>query len=253
MDVTVVIPIGPGHQKLAEQALQSVMMASHEECPFANISVILGDDTKGLMGRSAARNRMVGITDAVALPEPWMSIFTTGDSQMSAFNSEWLFFLDADDLMCSLKTYGESAFKVVAPYLEDYDCIWGAIYEMNLGGDVSRRKQSNWITTYKAYLRAPAALSCQIGHFVRRTEFKGFNEELDVCEDVDLYLREWKDLRCIKQEKPLFLNRRGVQSWRQPKTKGRKVHTGAEWSMRAEEMLKEARAEEMFEEVRKGL
>jgi hypothetical protein len=239
MDCTIVVPIGPGHQKLAEAALQSVMLASEDKGPFDNIHVILGDDTQGLMGRSAARNRMA------AEQEGWMAIFTTGDSQMPAFNSEWLFFLDADDLMCSPKTYGESAFKVVEPYLADYDCIWGAIHEMNLEGEVSRRRQVDRITTYKAYIRTPAALSCQMGHFVRRTEFKGFNEDLDVCEDVDLYLREWKELRCIKQEKPLFLNRRGAQSWRQPAEdrRGRKAHTGREWSMRAEEMLKEARNE----------
>lgn len=251
-DCTVIIPIGPGHMELAEQAMQSVVDAIEDgKGPFDQIYVVAGDDTEGKIGRSKARNKMVSGASKASVEdpfgevgvgaEPWMGVFGETDDESAAFKSEWLFFLDADDLMCSPKTYGESAFTVVAPYLEKYDCIWGTIHELN-DGKIYKRQQTDRITTYKAYIRTPAALSCQMGHFVRREKFLGFDEDLDVCEDVDLYLREWAQLRCIKQEKPLFLNRRGAHTWMQP-TEGRKTHTGREWSMRAEEMLKEARKE----------
>ena len=240
-DCTVIIPVVPGHMQLAEAAMGSVVSAiGHDRGPFDDIYVVVGDDAEGLIGRSAARNRMV------ERYEGWMGVFGEKPDQAAAFAAEWLFFLDADDLMCSPATYGESAFAVMRRYHEDYDCVWGSIHEFQEGQPIMRRAQVDRITTYKAYVKQPAPLTCQMGHFVRRSAFRKvgmFNEELDVCEDVDLYLREWKQLKCIKQEKPLFLNRRGQHSWTQPKKDGhgRKVHTGREWSMRADEMLREAR------------
>ena len=257
-DCTVIIPIGPGHMQLAEQAMASVVGAvAAGKGAFDQVYVVAGDDGRGEIGRSAARNQMVAGVPAASVEDPfaeggraaaapWMGVFGERADEAAAFASEWLFFLDADDLMCGPDVYGESAFEVVAPYLADWDCVWGTIHEFHQGGQIMRRKQVDRITTRAAYVKTPAALSCQMGHFVRREAFLrvgGFDEKLDVCEDVDLYLREWEHLRCIKQEKPLFLNRRGAHSWMQPKTDagGRKVHTGREWSMRAEEMLKEAR------------
>lgn len=245
---TVIVPVGPGHNELAQAALQSAMLAFEQPGPFENLFVILGDDTQGTRGRSASRNKMVSGKQLNGVDvfggEEWMGMFFTGEDPDDSFRSEWLFFLDADDLMCSPKLFGKSAFEVVGPYLEDYDCIWGSIHELNMEGTISRRNQVDRITTYSAFVKTPAALGCQMGHFVRRSAFPGFNEELDVCEDVDLYLREWKDLRCIKQEEPLFLNRRGAHTWLQSEEQlGRKVHTGRDWSIQAEKMLKAARKE----------
>ena len=245
----VIIPIGPGHEQLSQLALQSVMFASIDPGDFKDIYVITGDDTRGMIGRSSARNQMVlGRREGdKVLPEQWMGVFTQAEDASGAFDTEWLFFLDADDLMCSEKTHGESAFKVASPYLDDYDCIWGAIHELHQNGQIYKRNQVERIKTYEAYVKKPAPLTCQMGHFVRRRAFLeigAFNEELDVCEDVDLYLREWKQLRCIKQEKPLFLNRRGAHSWVKEKPEGAKpTFNGRDWSIRAEEMLKAARKE----------
>ena len=252
-DCTVIMPIGPGHETVSQSALQSIVLASEDLGEFEMIHAITGDDTKGQVGRSAARNRMVNGY------EDWMGVFSfsTDDDKSAAFKSEWLFFLDADDLMCSPKTHhlyngryaptcSESAFSVASKYLQDYDCIWGTIYELHQNGDVFKRNQVDRIATYKAFVKKPSFVTCQMGHFIRRDKFLeigGFNEEMDVCEDVDLYLREWKSLRCIKQEKPLFLNRRGAHSWmvQQARQGMRKTHTGRDWSIKAEEMLKEAR------------
>lgn len=247
---TVIIPVGRGHQELAQQALQSVIAASQDPGPFETINVVLGDDPENKRGRSAVRNACVrgaphenGDGRSEIIAEPWMMVFSSGDSLSQAFMSDWLFFLDADDMLCSAATYGMSAFKVVERYVEDYDCIWGTIHELHKNGDVLKRRQTDRITTYKAFIKTPPTLACQMGHFVRREKFLGFDESLDVCEDVDLYVREWKSLRCIKQEKPLFLNRRGFHTWMQPSEDGRMTHTGREWSVRAEEMMKAAREE----------
>lgn len=252
MDCTVIIPVGNGHQQLSQQALQSVMLASQEPGPFETINVIFGDDTENKRGRSFVRNTCVnGLNKANGdgregiMAAPWMMIFSSGNSESmeQAFMSEWLFFLDADDIMCSPDIFGESAFKAVEPYVDDYDCIWGTIHELHSNGEILKRKQTDRITTYKAFVKTPPVLACQMGHFVRREVFLGFNESLDVCEDVDLYLREWKSLRCIKQEKPLFLNRRGAHTWMMENQGERKTHTGMDWSMRANEMMSEARSE----------
>lgn len=253
MECTIITPVGPGHQTIAQDAIASVQLAARaDRGPFERIHHIFGDDIKGKRGRSEVRNA------CVLGREEWMALFTVGDmpdgglgicetplDDLGPWEAEWLFFLDADDMLCGPNTYGKSAFAVVEPYLEEYDCVWGAIYELH-SGKIFRRKQVDRITTYKAYVKTPAPLSCQMGHFVRRNAFLevgGFNEKLDVCEDVDLYLREWRDLRCIKQEKPLFLNRRGAHSWmNKEKIEGAKpTFTGRDWSIRAEEMLKEAR------------
>ena len=238
---TVIIPVGPGHHELAQAALQSVMFAAYDKGDFDKIHVIMGDDTGGKIGRSAARNRM-----ALGPAEDWMMGFTTGDDEKEAFSSEWLFFLDADDLMCCERSYGESAFKVASPFLEEYDCIWGAIYDLR-GRDVEKRKQVGRITTYKAYVSAPAVLGCNFSHFVRRDKFLelgGFNEDMDVAEDVEWTIKAWKNLHCIKQEKPLYLHRKGQHSWMQKLPEGaRPTFNGRDWSIRAEELLKEARKE----------
>ena len=52
------------------------------------------------MGRSAARNEAV--------------------RRAKAANIEWLFFLDADDLLFA------NAFDLIKQYVNEYDAIWGA-------------------------------------------------------------------------------------------------------------------------------
>ena len=68
MEVQVCIPVGPGHEEVALEAAQSCMSLGFDVIPI--------DDTQGLLGRSKARN--IGVKLA---------------------KSEWIFFLDADDVM----------------------------------------------------------------------------------------------------------------------------------------------------------
>src|SRR5690606_13447314 len=77
LSVSVVVPIGPGHETFAAEAIDTVHRAWRlTRGPFSSLTVTAVDDTSGRRGRSAARN--AGVSD-----EP----------------CDWYFFLDADDLM----------------------------------------------------------------------------------------------------------------------------------------------------------
>ena len=74
MKVDCIIPVGPGHEDLHLQAVESVRIASLLKGSFTDINIRIIDDTKGQLGRSKARNIAVEGSD-----------------------SDWIFFLDADD------------------------------------------------------------------------------------------------------------------------------------------------------------
>ena len=99
----VLIPVGPGHATLAHEARASVEQAAgFSNGPFQSVEVTFLDDSDGSFGRSRRRN------DGVA--------YASGQG------FDWLFFLDADDLMAL------NAFTEAATYISDHDAIWGAIW-----------------------------------------------------------------------------------------------------------------------------
>lgn len=153
--------------------------------------------------------------------------------------AEWLFFLDSDDLMVFpnlWETAEHSAFEAVSSYLDDYDAIWGNIWE-SWADTVYHRPQIHEIDSLEKFLENEPFQTCQMGHFVRKSTFAGFDESLDVGEDVDYYVRMWKQHRCVKIWEPLMLNRRGKHS------KGPRSGSGREWTTKAEELIRRARAE----------
>lgn len=98
MRCCVVIPVGPGHEKLALRAKASVQQAvAHGMGAFDGVEVLCQDDSGGL-GRSRARNLAVG--------------------QAGRMAADWIFFLDADDLM------HPHAFEAVAGFLPGHDAVW---------------------------------------------------------------------------------------------------------------------------------
>ena len=232
INCTVIVPVGPGHEEIATSAHNSIEEAVFKPGAFDEIFVIYADDTKGDKGRSKTRNL------CVKEQQEWMIVAGTAlegeNVEKKAFETDWLFFLDADDLMLP------ECFESASPYIKDYDCIFGQIYELQ-DDKVLRRGQVAEINSYQEYLSYHPFLTVQMGHFVRRSKFPGFDEELDCCEDVDLYIKEWRDLRCIKIDKPLFLNRRGHHSWTQDTDSEKPRMNGREWSIKAGEMIKEAR------------
>ena len=198
----VVTPVGPGHEYLIEDCIESVHEAfASNRGPFTSFSIVRVDDMKGSLGRSVARN--------------------LGVAQAKNQDAEWIFFLDADDLM------HRGAFGVMTDYYADHDAVWGLVCELNEDeeGYRVREGQPASIERIEHLLVNDPTLTLQMGHFVR-TEAAietPFNAELNCGEDFDYYLRLWARFRCRKVAKPLFINRRGFHST------GPRSATGRQW------------------------
>lgn len=207
MDCDIIIPVGPGHEEIVNRAIDSVRIASLDKGMFSRVGVKVVDDTKGEMGRAAARNKGVAEVE--------------GDV---------LFFLDADDCIHpeAFKTYSDGPVR---------DAVWGNIYEM-VQGLAMWRYQVPRIRNYQELLAFEPYMTLQMGHFVKRevAEANRFNEDMDTGEDWDYYLRVWKNHSCIKIREPLMLNYRGQHS------AGPRSATGVEWSHKVRELIEEARA-----------
>lgn len=208
MDCSIIIPIGPGHEDLHKDAVSTVLAASERKGPFSNIKIIAIDDCTGEYGRSKARN--IGVDRA---------------------ETEWLFFLDADDLM------HPCAFESMEEYT-DYEAVFGTVSEYHNGLQINRF-QIPYISSYDELLQYDPYLTLQMGHFVRR-EIAGdlpFNETMNCAEDWDYYLRLWKAHDCVKVEQHFMVNRRGMHS------SGPRAATGEQWTKAVVELLDKARAE----------
>ena len=207
--VTIIIPVGPGHETLAEHAVASVIEACDNPGPFGDVRIRMVDDMEGKLGRSKARN--IGAKEATA---------------------DWLFFLDADDLLL------DQAFTNVEPYL-GHDAVWGLIVELRPNDVMVARTQALELDSYngglKGYINYEPFLTCQMGHFVKREVFEPFDEEMDVGEDVKYYLNMWKNHDCVKIRRPFFINRRGRHS------QGPRSATGRQWNLVTSELMREAR------------
>src|SRR6476620_2534446 len=187
MKCAVIVPVGPGHELLAEDAVASVHAASAvSPGMFSEIAVIKVDDTRGEVGRSAARNS--GIRSATR----------TG--------AEWSFFLDADDILAP------AAFRNVAPYIGKYDAIWGTICELADDEEtgIPRNGQLTEVDDIAQLLGNDPWLTLQMGHFVKThvAAATPFDTALDDGEDFDYYLRTWSGFTCRKVAAPFFYNRR---------------------------------------------
>ena len=153
MRVVVIIPVGPGHEQVAQTAVYSVHKAwATTSGPFLDLAVVLVPDPQGLRGRSAARN--------------WA---------MDAYPADWHFFLDADDWM------DLQAFNLVSL---SFAATFGAVC---LGRKVIR--ENRWPCTRADLFEYGAAGTLSMGCFVRGDLGLRFNDTLDVGEDFDFYMR----------------------------------------------------------------
>lgn len=212
MKCAVVTPVGPGHELFALDAEESVRHAHATAAgPFAEIVYIGIDDTRGELGRSAARNQ--------------------GVERARQAGAEWIFFLDADDVMCP------QAFAGVAAHLDHYDAIWGAIYELAEDDEtgVVRAGQLMPITRIDQLLANDPFITLQIGHFVKTAAALAtpFDPQLDAGEDFDYYLRMWSQFKCVKITQPFFYNRRDTYAG------GPRAATNRDWRMAVERILRE--------------
>jgi FkbM family methyltransferase len=203
--------VGPGHEYLAEDCIESVEEAfGKEPGPFSEMTVVRVDDTRGLLGRSAARNK--GVADA------------------QAQGADWIFFLDADDLM------DRGAFGVMRGYHADHDAVWGLICELNQDEEsfTVREGQLSSIERLEQVLINDPTLTLQMGHFVRThvAVATPFDVALNCGEDFDYYLRLWAQFRCRKVATPLFINRRGFHST------GPRSATGRQWQEAVQSIIR---------------
>lgn len=206
MNLDVIVPVGPGHEQLFNEATQSVKIACLTGTgPFTDVRIKGVNDTEGEMGRSAARNHAI-----------------------KASTADWLFFLDADDLMYPY------AMESVKDYVKSYDAIWGRIAELH-NGCILERYQMPVIERYDQILEVDPFYTLQMGFFVRREVMPLFDDSLNTGEDWKVYLKLWEHHRCIKQAHTLMINRRGFHS------QGPKAATGAEWSKAVHQMIDDER------------
>lgn len=211
MKCAVITSVGPGHEQLLENSCQPSVTAaeSYNAGPFSTIQHIVMDDTKGLYGRSKRRNEAI--------------------QQAVDAGYEWLFFLDADDVMTP------NAFERFGHCLEEdaaLDAVWGLICEFD--GDEEpqlRPNQAETLGSRKEFLAIEPFLSIQIGAFIR-TECVarfGFDEAMDTGEDFKLYYQLWEHYHCAKRPEIFFINRRGAHST------GPRAATGEDWRISVSE------------------
>jgi FkbM family methyltransferase len=210
MKCAVVIPIGPGHEFYALDAEESVQLAQATAMgPFAEILYIKVDDSRGELGRSAARNQ--------------------GVERAQQAGADWIFFLDADDVMCP------HAFANSASYLDHYDAVWGAIYELAADDEtgVVRSGQVLPITRITQLLANDPFITLQIGHFVKTAAALAtpFDPQLDAGEDFDYYMRLWSRYKCVKISRPFFYNRRDTYAG------GPRAATNRDWRKAVERII----------------
>jgi glycosyltransferase involved in cell wall biosynthesis len=204
----VLIPVGPGHESMADGAADSVQMAEiFSRGPFDAIQVRPIDDTAAQRGRSAARN--FGLSESVA---------------------DWIFWLDADDVMLP------EAFKAAEPYVDTYDAIWGKFAQLD-GQYILDRYQAYGFSTYEDLLKLHPMCSIKIGHFVKREVALAhpFSTTMDCGEDWDYYLRVWQSVKCIKHSEPTYAKRSGRQST------GPRSATGKKWKEVVYALIEQAR------------
>lgn len=202
MKCAIIMPVGPGHDVLALDAQDSARSAfNNAPGGFTALELIVIDDTAAQLGRSQARNN--------------------GIAAAAAAGADWIFFLDADDVMDA------NAFAAATPYLAQHDAVWGAIAELAADEEsgILREEQLAEVRGIEQLLSCDPYGLLQIGHFVKTPVALAnpFDTALDAGEDFDYYLRVWAKYTCIKIPQPLFYNRRGMHST------GPRSATGRQW------------------------
>jgi hypothetical protein len=154
MRLAVITPVGPGHQKFAADAIESVRVAQKNAGLFSSVRHLVIDDGNGELGRGRARN--LGMVD----------------------DADWYFFLDADDLMRP-DALNIASFEAQA--------IFGAISLSSYRRRVKNVSPCGWreIALYGAGGTLSMGFFCR-ADVARRLKF---DEAMDAGEDFDFYLR----------------------------------------------------------------
>lgn len=181
-----VTPVGPGHAERARDCRISIEAAWRAGSgPFSQLDFCFVDDGLGMLGRSKARN--------------------AGVRQARDAGADWIFFLDADDLMTP------RAFSIFSEYADRFDAVWGlmAIKPPHVAKHHIRFPQSLTLQSLDELLLLDPFMTLLMGHFVRTGAALDlpFDETMDAGEDFDYYIRAWEKYRCIKIAQVLSVNR----------------------------------------------
>lgn len=186
MRLAVITPVGPGHERVAEECRASVdnaWLGAHG--PFLQMRHFVIADHDGAMGRSRARN--LGIEEAASF--------------------DWLLFLDADDLLLP------RAFNLFGSGLRrNPECaaIFGAVHTDRHG----TIPENVWPCGWPELMTHGARGTLSMGCFFRADVASAtrFDDSLDAGEDFDFYLRALHGRPFWKLRSPLVTVRVTVNS-----------------------------------------
>ena len=178
MKLTIIIPVGPGHEDIYQRAVMSCELAMRNPNVFTEVRVRTVFDLRGKHGRSKSRN---------------MGMNAYGDS-------DWYFFLDADDQMFPLAL---SAFKAQA------HAIFGEVMlEKSHQTRLERQRLKNsYPDNWAMLVSNPVVGSLSMGAFFRASMAReiSFHEGLDRAEDWEFYLAFAAKYTFIKLREPLCI------------------------------------------------
>lgn len=198
--LTVITPVGPGHANVANEARASVTEAARFSDYFTQVDHLLIDDSRGELGRSCARNQGILQTDA-----------------------EWIFLLDADDLMLR-----DALCWFEPPKDDSCVAIFGSIYIQVLADKAfegSYKQGDNYVMNaliaqhpltrgWEDLINSDVIGTISMGAFFRRDALLDnlFLESLNAGEDFEFYLNLFSKFNFRKQSSPLVLARTKVPS-----------------------------------------
>lgn len=171
MRVATIIPVGPGHEKHVEQALDAILAAS---VPSGwEVIPLTFDDTRGENGRSAARNILV----RTAIGE----------------GADWIWVQDADDLASPGFLRGLEVATHVRP---DLEALWGEVWTEKVyrgsDGEVQHTEPGRSVhcktglESYEDVMRWKPYNCFRVGNFFRPIVWEkvgGWREDWDIGED----------------------------------------------------------------------
>lgn len=209
MRILICTPVGPGHEAIVDEAIKSVKAAARPDGVHVAYAPLHDTDEAG---RSATRNLL----------------------RRDAAPADWVFWLDADDLMAPDAFLGLQAALKADPHL---DAVWGTISCFKGQEPPRVRPAQEYPTDYADLIRMEPTRTLQSGFFVRAAiaQREPWNEDMDAGEDFEMYLRLWKQYRCAKVQTVFMHNRRGMHS------NGPRSATGGEWRREVTRLLMKAR------------
>lgn len=160
MKLTVITPVGPGHERWVHDCTESVRAASKAPGPFTDLEHMVVTD-EGPIGRSRLRNAMM----------------------RDATNTDWFFFLDADDEMASDALLNFARY----PHAE-LDAVIGATGGYTRSGLSLRKFRNVYPRTAEdlTKLKGPEGLFALTGFYRTGPSLETlFNVDTDTCESFE--------------------------------------------------------------------